>query len=295
MGSSGRMIALTGALLLAPLMPPGGEGAAALAQALQEPRLVIVNTLPPPRPAELAGASAAVAMQAQPVAAPAPAAAPPVAQPAPAAPAVAQPVAQPAPPPVQIASAAAQPAASAPLDDREVIARANDYFNGITTLTGRFVQSGNNGRLAGTLYVHRPGRVRFAYDEPATIDVIADGRSVVVRDRKLATQDLYPISQTPLKFLLGDRVQLGATIPVIGIERATGETDVILEDRSTLGGTSRITLTFDSQVRDLKQWRIRDAQGFETVVSLSGLDTTSRLDPSLFVINYQPIWGSNTN
>jgi outer membrane lipoprotein-sorting protein len=147
--------------------------------------------------------------------------------------------------------------------------------------------------VAGTLYVHRPGRVRFAYDEPATIDVISDGKSVVVRDRRLATQDLYPVLQTPLKFLIGDRVELGRTIPVVGVERSSSETDVILQDSTTFGGTSRITLTFDAQMRELKLWRILDPQGFETSVTLTGLDRQVRVDPSLFVINYQPVWGSN--
>jgi outer membrane lipoprotein-sorting protein len=194
---------------------------------------------------------------------------------------------------MQLAAASAEPVAvsNTALSDAEILARANEYFNAITMMSGRFTQAGANGtRTSGTLYVHRPGRVRFAYDEPATIDVISDGRSVAVRDRRLATQDLYPVSQTPLKFLIGDRVELGRTIPVIGVERTSNETDVILQDSTTFGGTSRITLTFDAQVRELKQWRIMDPQGFETTVTLSGLNRSARVDPGLFVIDYQRIW-----
>ena len=58
----------------------------------------------------------------------------------------------------------------------------------------------------GTLYVQRPGRLRFEYARPATLEIIADGTSVAVRDRKLATQDVYFIGQTPLKFLLKERI-----------------------------------------------------------------------------------------
>lgn len=294
------------------------------ATAQQEPRLVIVNSLPPPRPAGLrvlvqienptipAGAAATspplqtTAAQAVPVRAVSPQAPPTQAAPTRTASAIVPPPASLAPAtaapsapraaPMQIAAAQANaiPVANTALSDAEVIARANDYFNTITMMSGRFVQVGANGsRVGGTIYIHRPGRVRFAYDEPATIDVISDGKSVVVRDRRLATQDLYPVSQTPLKFLIGDRIELGRTIPIIGVERSSTETDVILQDSTTFGGTSRITLTFDSTVRDLKQWRILDPQGFETTVSLSGLDRSARVDPSLFVINYQPVWGAN--
>jgi outer membrane lipoprotein-sorting protein len=256
---------------------------------------VTTSMRPPRRPANL-GAPVRAAQGAAPapveVAAPVqPVAAVPVPQPVPAV--AAQPAIAPSPAPMQLAAASAQPVtvSNAELNDAEVVARANEYFNAITMMSGRFTQVGANGsRVGGTLYVHRPGRVRFAYDEPATIDVISDGRSVVVRDRRLATQDLYPVSQTPLKFLIGDRVELGRTIPVIGVERTGSETDVILQDSTTFGGTSRITLTFDAQVRELKQWRILDPQGFETTVTLSGLNRSARVDPSLFVINQQPIW-----
>ena len=276
------------------------------AVAQQEPRLVIVNVLPPPRPAgirivtqidnpTIPRNAAPNVPGTQPATAQAPAAPAPT---APAASAIAPPPttlvpqAASAAAPVQVAAVEAGAVVSnTTLSDSEVLARANDYFNTITTMSGRFVQiSGNGGRVAGTLYVHRPGRVRFAYDEPSTIDVISDGRSVAVRDRRLATQDLYPVSQTPLKFLIGDRIELGRTIPVLGVERSSTETDVILQDSSTFGGTSRITLTFDAGMRELKKWRILDPQGFETTVSLSELNRQVRVDPSLFVINYQPVW-----
>ena len=87
-----------------------------------------------------------------------------------------------------------------PLPNSAVIERANAYFTGLSTLVADFTQVGGDGRrMGGTLYLQRPGKVRFEYDPPATLEVIADGRSVAVRDRKLATQDLYSISQTPPK------------------------------------------------------------------------------------------------
>src|SRR5215213_6741955 len=187
---------------------------------------------------------------------------PVAAEAAPAQPAAAsQPQAAPRPP--VAATASISPAAlNEPLSERQIVERANAYFNGMSTLTGDFVQTGGDGRrLTGKLYLQRPGRIRFEYDAPATIEVIADGSSVAVRDSKLVTQDLYAISQTPLKFLL--------------------------EDKSTLGGTSKIALFFDKDVRTLQRWRIVDPQGFTTIVALSNLDTARRVDPRLFVINYE--------
>ena len=91
----------------------------------------------------------------------------------------------------------------------ELLAQANAYFNGITTLTGSFIQIGADGRrIGGKLTLAKPGRLRFDYDQPSPLEVVADGTSVAVKDRKLGTQDLYFISQTPLKFLLRDKIDL---------------------------------------------------------------------------------------
>jgi outer membrane lipoprotein-sorting protein len=193
--------------------------------------------------------------------------------------------------PKPIVTAAMGPVAlRQPLPNDVVVERANAYFTNLSTLVADFTQVGGDGRRqGGTLYLQRPGKVRFEYDPPATLQVIADGRSVAVRDRKLATQDLYSISQTPLKFLLRERVNLGQDIRITGIINDGDSVRINLEDSSTLGGTSRIALYFDSQVESLNQWRIVDAQGFQTVVVLGRIERGRRIDQDLFKIQYEAL------
>ena len=58
--------------------------------------------------------------------------------------------------------------------------------------------------------------MRFEYAPPATLEIVADGLSVAVHDRKTATKDIYFISQTPLKFLLlKDQVDLSRDVKII--------------------------------------------------------------------------------
>jgi outer membrane lipoprotein-sorting protein len=242
--------------------------------------------LPPRRPASLkavpAQAQAETAEAAQPTVAEAPAttgAARPASSEA--LPAASRPI-------VAAAASAAAPAPSGPLSEQQIVAKANAYFNSLSSLVGDFVQTGGDGRrLTGKLYLQRPGKIRFEYDAPATIEVVADGSSVAVRDRKLATQDLYSLSQTPLKFLLRERIDLGSDIRIVGVSNEPEGARLALEDRSTLGGTSKITLFFDHAVETLQRWRIVDPQGFTTIVALSNLDRTRRVDNRLFVINYE--------
>jgi len=185
-----------------------------------------------------------------------------------------------------VVAAAGAPAVA--LSERQIVEKANAYFNGISTLVGDFSQLGGDGRrLEGKLYLSRPGKLRFEYDAPATLEIIADGTSVSVRDRKLATQDLYTIGQTPLKFLLSDRIDITRDLTVTGVTKEPEGARITLEDRSTLGGTSKITLFFDPAVETLAQWRVVDPQGFMTAVTLSNLERGRRVDPKLFVINYQ--------
>jgi outer membrane lipoprotein-sorting protein len=180
------------------------------------------------------------------------------------------------------------PAKIATVDAATAIARANAYFNKTTTIVGDFVQIGADGRRSeGKIYVQKPGRLRFEYAAPATLEIVADGRSVAIRDRKLATQELYFIWQTPLKFLLSSKIDLARDTKVLDVGSNQDSTSIVVEDTATLGGTSRIRLVFDSATFALEQWSVIDPQGYETLVSLFNVDTTTKPDPSLFQITYQ--------
>jgi len=241
-----------------------------------------------PRPEQPSAARPANAEQVLAETAPLPPARPALAEPAPA------PEAKPvevAPKPIVTASMGPV-GQGQPLPNSAIVERANAYFTNLGTLVADFTQVGGDGRrVGGTLYLQRPGKVRFEYDPPSNLQVIADGRSVAVRDRKLATQDLYSISQTPLKFLLRERVNLGQDIKITGIASEPNAVRISLEDTTTLGGTSRITLFFDPEVQNLSQWRIVDAQGFQTVVVLNEVQRGRRLDQDLFHIQYEEIRG----
>ena len=187
-------------------------------------------------------------------------------------------------------AAVGAPAAVAPgepADAATLLAQANAYFNGINTLTGNFMQIGADGRrIGGKLTLAKPGRLRFDYDQPSPLEVVADGTSVAVRDRKLNTQDLYFIAQTPLKFLLREKIDLARDLTVTDVANDPSGVRISLEDRATLGGTSKIQLFFDADLKTLSQWRITDPQGYITTVTLSNLQRGKNVDGSLFFINY---------
>lgn len=198
-------------------------------------------------------------------------------------------MAQPAP------AKAAKPAAAAEkIAPDAAIDRANAYLNSATNLVADFVQIGGDGRRSeGKLYVKRPGRLRFEYAQPATLEIVADGTSVAIRDRKLATQDMYFISQTPLKFLLKERIDLRRDVKILGVSESKTGVVISIEDKATFGGTSLIKLIFDSKTFALKQWQVTDPQGYETLVSLFNVDLSQTPESSLFRINNERMLSPN--
>jgi outer membrane lipoprotein-sorting protein len=185
-----------------------------------------------------------------------------------------------APPPVST-TAAITPA------QRTQVDKASAYLSSLQQLVGNFVQIGPDGsRVKGEFYIQKPGKIRFEYDPPSPIQIIADGESVIVRDRKLATQDLYPLSQTPLRYLLSERIDLLRDTNVVGVRADDTFVTIVIEERQPLVGTSRLVMMLGAKDYQLKQWTITDPQGYDTTVAVSNLDRSKRPDPDMFKIDY---------
>jgi outer membrane lipoprotein-sorting protein len=172
-------------------------------------------------------------------------------------------------------------------EQRALVDRVNNYLSNMQVLSGNFVQVGPDGRRTeGEFYISKPGKVRFEYDDPSPIELIADGQSVVVRDRKLATQDVYPLSQTPLRFLLSDHVDLMKDATLTAVYADDVFITVVVEEKNGLIGTSRLMMMFSAKDMALKQWTVTDPQGYDTTVAVYNLDSTRRPDPAMFRIDY---------
>jgi len=172
-------------------------------------------------------------------------------------------------------------------EQRTIIDKVNNYLSRMQVLSGKFVQVGPDGRRTqGQFFISKPGKVRFEYDDPSPIELIADGQSVVVRDRKLATQDVYPLSQTPLRFLLSDHVDLMKDSSLTAVYADDVFITVVVEEKNGIVGTSRLMMMFGAKDIQLKQWTVTDPQGYDTTVAVYNLDNSRRPDPGMFKIDY---------
>ena len=169
-----------------------------------------------------------------------------------------------------------------------LVKRVSQYLTSVQNLNANFVQiAPDGGRSTGHMYIQKPGKVRFEYDPPNALEIVADGSQVVVRDRKNNENNLYPLSQTPLRFLLADKIDLIQDTHVIAVTADDAFVTITVEETQPLIGTSRLMMMFDSKDYKLKQWTITDIQGFDTTVAVSNLDSNGKnQDPNLFRIDY---------
>lgn len=170
------------------------------------------------------------------------------------------------------------------VDQQRMLASINAYFNSFHVMEGRFVQYGPNGEQSeGVFFMTRPGRIRFHYSPPSKLDVVADGSSVAVRDGRTRTQQLYPLSATPLRYLLADHVDLTSSNIVQSIREEPDLISLVLKDRSA-HVPGELTLIFDRKTYQLRQWVVTDAQGLNTSVAIYDTTTGKPQNPNLFLI-----------
>jgi len=179
------------------------------------------------------------------------------------------------------APAAAAPAA-VPQQSTETLARLEAYLNQVTTLHARFVQVSSNGAFAeGDLYLDRPGRLRFEYDPPHPALLIANGVTLLYYDRDLEQATFLPLWETPLWFLIRERVDLSDGLEVVDITQGAAVIKVTLRSTDD-GGEGEVTLVFADRPISLHSWEIHDAQGIVTQVALVNPEFGVSIDRELF-------------
>lgn len=169
----------------------------------------------------------------------------------------------------------------------------SDYINSFKNLQGEFTQISPKGNTSrGVFFISKPGKMRFEYAPPNPFLLVADGRWLTIKNRAKEKGDQFPLSQTPLKLVLGNKVDLLRDTDILQFEEAEGVATVMLEPKkSTLGG-GQLILIFDQQKQELQQWVIVDGKGRRTTVSLENIVAGVEPDPKLFVvkINREEKW-----
>ena len=156
------------------------------------------------------------------------------------------------------------------------------YINSIRTLQARFVQSNPNGSVVqGTLYLRRPGRMRFEYDAPSQLKIVADGSQVTMWDPPNRDFGQWPIGWTAASFLVKEPFQLSGDLTVESMRRKDGLLALtVVQTRKPQEG--KIIVRVSENPMQLRGWSIIDNRGNKVDVTLTDFKTGTQLADSLF-------------
>lgn len=167
--------------------------------------------------------------------------------------------------------------------ERHALDKAEAALSDVRSLRARFEQVTSRGGYAqGNVMIQRPGRMRLEYDAPADILIVADGRYLIYVDLELRQVSHIGLDKTPAGLLLRDKVSFAdPDVTVTRVRRRDGivEVEAVMTDEPAAG---QLTLVFQEEPFALRQWRVLDADGVETTVALTDVQTGVAFDKALF-------------
>jgi outer membrane lipoprotein-sorting protein len=169
--------------------------------------------------------------------------------------------------------------------DRIPLSRISSYLNSFQTAEAEFTQVNGDGTIStGTLFIRRPGRVRFEYDPPDQSLVMAGGGQVAVFDGRSNTgPEQFPLRRTPLNLILARQVDLSRSGMVVG-HSFDGQTTTVTAQDPEFPEYGNIRLVFTDDPVELRQWVITDESGQQTTVILGRMQTGVSLGSRMFNI-----------
>jgi outer membrane lipoprotein-sorting protein len=168
--------------------------------------------------------------------------------------------------------------------ERTLIQEIGAHNSAIRTMVGRFLQIDTQGRrIEGTFYLERPGKIRFRYNPPSREEIISVGRGFYVIDRGEQTQYAYPQDKVPLRQFLDSDINL-LRANIVAIDQSDDYLSLTLRD-DTPAGVVLVSLIFDKESKDLKQWVLVDPSGAELTFSLYDVEKGVEIPRSFFYID----------
>jgi len=133
----------------------------------------------------------------------------------------------------------------------------------------------------GTMYLQRPGRLRFEYDPPDPYLIITHGKWFIYVDKELDEATYVPVEQTPAYFIVKENIKFGGSLRVASFQRGNSVFRVELEqiDQPDAG---RVMLIFTDAPLQLRKWQVLDAQGNLTDTTLISPNFDVPLNERLF-------------
>ncbi len=182
-------------------------------------------------------------------------------------------------------AAASLAVAAGPAFARQLsLGEVSSYLIQLQSASSGFTQINGDGSIqTGTMYIKRPGRIRFEYQGDRSMMIAGGGQVAVFDARSNAGPERYPLNQTPLNIILERNVDLGRAGMVTGHTSDGTKTTVTAQDPAHPDYGS-IQMVFTSDPVELRQWIVTDNAGQKTTVVLNDLKPGAGISDSKFNI-----------
>ena len=170
------------------------------------------------------------------------------------------------------------------LADKIPLNEISRYLNSLKTAQAGFTQVNGDGSIStGTVFIHRPNRVRFEYKGDKTLVLASAGQVAVFDGKSRSGPQQYPLSKTPLSLILAPNINLGQAKMVTGYTEKKNATVVTAQDPQH-PEYGNIQMVFSANPTQLRQWVVTDDAGSRTTVILGDMVTGVSFPPSKFTI-----------
>lgn len=172
-------------------------------------------------------------------------------------------------------------------EDKSRISRAVAYLQAMSSGMGRFEQTDFKGRKTlGNWWLQRPGKIRFEYDAPYSLLVVADGKRVNMWDPRLKAFNQYPLDATPLSLFLSKQIRLDQGVIVTEVTKTSDGFRLKARDRRRdVEGAILMTFREENGALTLGEWTVTDAQGKATRLKLLTFQKNVSIKPDMFILS----------
>ena len=168
------------------------------------------------------------------------------------------------------------------------IKKIETYLNSIQSFEADILQIDPYGNETfGTIKLKKPGKLRIEYNDPkADHLILASNGVLVVIDYKSNTEPLrYPISETPLKYLSNQNLDLQDQSIDFKISASENNVVLELEEMKRSSSSGRIILYFSKDPISITGWEIPINTNQSTKIILENLILNSQLSDDLFYVS----------
>lgn len=177
-----------------------------------------------------------------------------------------------------------------------VVASAQNAIASLVSMRAQFVQINPDGQYhTGQIIIARPGRMRMDYDPPSSLLLLAKNNTLLIIDKKDQQTTSYPLSHTPAYFLLAEKLHYSfyndedpgdVQILAIDVEGGVAQIRLIIPSQPELGWADLLFVQ-NGDYLQLRQWRVRDAAGLDTRVTLNNIENNISIDQDWFYYSPQ--------